>query len=74
MLVTLRRQGEALLIGDEIEITVVHIGRSRVRVGIRAPRQYRVFPGEKSPGSPSAPTGAPPPAPPESLGPRVLCQ
>jgi len=62
MLVTLRRQGEALLIGDDIEITVVHIGRSRVRVGIRAPRQYRVLPGEKSAGSPSAPA-CPPPAP-----------
>jgi carbon storage regulator len=47
MLVTLRRQGEALLIGDDIEISIVRIGRSRVRVGIRAPRQYRVVPGEK---------------------------
>ena len=47
MLVTLRRQGEALLIGDDIEITIVRIGRSRVRVGINAPCQYRVIPGEK---------------------------
>jgi len=46
MLVTLRRKGEAVLIGDDIELTIVHIGRSRVRVGIRAPRRYRVTAGE----------------------------
>ena len=47
MMVTMRRQGEVLLIGDEIEITIVHIGHSRVRIGIAAPRQYRVVAGEK---------------------------
>jgi hypothetical protein len=49
MLVTQRRKGEALLIGDDIEITIVHIGRSRVRVGIRAPKWRQVTPGEKLP-------------------------
>ena len=38
MLVMSRRQGETILIGDEIEIVIAHIGRSRVKVGIRAPR------------------------------------
>jgi len=33
-----RRQGEVILIGDEIEIVIAHISRSRVKVGIRAPR------------------------------------
>jgi carbon storage regulator len=37
-----RRQGETILIGDEIEIVIAHIGRSRVKVGIRAPRQMAV--------------------------------
>jgi carbon storage regulator len=37
-----RRQGETILIGDEIEIVIAHIGRSRVKVGIRAPRQLPV--------------------------------
>ena len=37
-----RRQGETILIGDEIEIVIAHIGRSRVKVGIRAPRQMPV--------------------------------
>jgi carbon storage regulator len=42
MLVMSRRQGETILIGDEIEIIIAHIGRSRVKVGIRAPRQMPV--------------------------------
>jgi carbon storage regulator len=43
MLVMSRRAGEAVLIGDDIEIVIAHIGRSRVKVGIRAPRAVRVM-------------------------------
>jgi carbon storage regulator len=43
MLVMSRRQGETILIGDEIEIVIAHIGRSRVKVGIRAPRALPVI-------------------------------
>jgi carbon storage regulator len=43
MLVMSRRQGETILIGDEIEIVIAHIGRSRVKVGIRAPREMAVI-------------------------------
>jgi carbon storage regulator len=43
MLMMSRRQGETILIGDEIEIVIAHIGRSRVKVGIRAPRQTPVI-------------------------------
>lgn len=42
MLIMSRRQGETILIGNDIEIVIAHIGRSRVRVGIRAPRQLPV--------------------------------
>jgi carbon storage regulator len=42
MLVMRRRQGETILIGDEIEIHIAHIGRSRVKIGIHAPRDLRV--------------------------------
>ena len=42
MLIMSRRQGETILIGTDIEIVITHIGRSRVRVGIRAPRQLPV--------------------------------
>jgi carbon storage regulator len=38
-----RRQGETILIGGEIEIVIAHIGRSRVKVGIRAPRKMPVI-------------------------------
>lgn len=42
MLVMRRRQGETILIGEEIEIHIAHIGRSRVKIGIQAPKQLRV--------------------------------
>ena len=42
MLLMSRRQGETILIGDQIEIVIAHIGRSRVKVGIRAPRETTV--------------------------------
>ena len=43
MLMMSRREGETILIGDEIEIVIAHIGRSRVKVGIRAPRELLVI-------------------------------
>jgi carbon storage regulator len=42
MLMMSRRAGETILIGDSIEIVIAHIGRARVRVGIRAPRDVPV--------------------------------
>jgi carbon storage regulator len=38
-----RREGDTILIGDEIEIVIAHIGRTRVKVGIRAPRSVPVI-------------------------------
>jgi carbon storage regulator len=38
-----RRAGETILIGDDIEVVIAHIGRSRVKVGIRAPRETPVI-------------------------------
>ncbi len=43
MLIMSRREGEVILIGEEIEIVIAHIGRSRVKVGIRAPRSTPVM-------------------------------
>jgi len=43
MLIMSRRQGETILIGNDIEIVIAHIGRSRVKVGIRAPREMAVL-------------------------------
>jgi carbon storage regulator len=42
MLMMSRREGETILIGDDIEIVIAQVGRSRVRVGIRAPREIAV--------------------------------
>jgi carbon storage regulator len=42
MLMMSRREGEVILIGDDIEIVIARIGRSRVKVGIRAPRHTPV--------------------------------
>lgn len=42
MLMMSRREGETILIGEDIEIVIAHIGRSRVKVGIRAPRSLAV--------------------------------
>lgn len=37
MLVIRRRAGEAVLIGDGVEITVIEVSGSRVKLGIQAP-------------------------------------
>ena len=43
MLVLTRTRDETIMIGDDIEIVITHIGRSRVKVGIRAPRETLVI-------------------------------
>jgi carbon storage regulator len=43
MLMMARREGETILIGEDIEVVIAHIGRSRVKVGIRAPREMAVI-------------------------------
>ena len=42
MLVLRRRVGESISIGDGIEIEVVEISRSRVKLGVVAPREVAV--------------------------------
>jgi carbon storage regulator len=43
MLVIRRRAGEALLIGDDIEIEILETGNSHVKIGIRAPKEVVVL-------------------------------
>lgn len=42
MLVMRRRAGESILIGDDIEVQIIHIGESRIKIGITAPRSIQV--------------------------------
>ncbi len=42
MLVLSRQRGEAIMIGDDVEITIVDIRGDKVRLGIRAPRSTTV--------------------------------
>ena len=42
MLVFTRRRGEAIMIGDGIEIEVIRVGRDGVRLGIVAPQSVAV--------------------------------
>ncbi len=43
MLVLTRKLGEKILIGDDITITVVDIGKSRVKLGIEAPAGHHIL-------------------------------
>jgi len=42
MLVLSRKKGQSIIIGDNIEITVVEIKGDMVRIGINAPREVTV--------------------------------
>ena len=48
MLVLSQRCYEPILVGDDIEITVVHIGGDTVRLGIKAPPKVSVHRKEAS--------------------------
>lgn len=42
MLIIGRKRQQKIIISDDIEITVLEIGRNRVRFGIQAPKDVRV--------------------------------
>jgi carbon storage regulator len=42
MLVFTRRKGESLVIGNEIEVTILTLGSGNVKLGISAPRHISV--------------------------------
>lgn len=43
MLILSRRPDERILVGDDVVITVVKLGKTEVRIGIDAPRNVRVL-------------------------------
>ena len=42
MLILTRRLGETILIGDDIEVTIVDIKGNQVRIGIQAPKDVDI--------------------------------
>jgi carbon storage regulator len=42
MMVMRRREGEKILIGDQIVIHIAHIGRNKVKIAIDAPRELSI--------------------------------
>ena len=43
MLVVTRKKDEKLIIGNEIEVQVLRIGRDNVRLGIKAPAHISIY-------------------------------
>ncbi|URZ15969.1 carbon storage regulator CsrA [Clostridium felsineum] len=43
MLVMGRKKGESILIGDDIEITIVNVDESSVKIAINAPREVTIL-------------------------------
>jgi len=48
MLVIRRRPGEAICVGEDVEIEIIECGPNRVKLGVRAPRQVAVWRAEVS--------------------------
>jgi len=42
MLVLSRKLGESIMIGDDVRITILHVGGGRVRLGVQAPAHVTV--------------------------------
>jgi len=42
MLIISRKKEQKIIVADEIEITILEIGRNRVRFGIKAPKQIAI--------------------------------
>jgi len=42
MLILTRRVGETLMIGDEVDVTVLGVKGNQVRIGVKAPREIAV--------------------------------
>lgn len=43
MLVLTRKAGEGILIGEDVRVTVLECKDGRIRIGIEAPGDYRIY-------------------------------
>ena len=66
MLILTRRVGESLMIGDEINVTVLGIRGNQVRIGVNAPKEVAVHREEIYERIKQEQTGAAPAPSPES--------
>jgi carbon storage regulator len=48
MLVLRRQPGESLLIGDNVEVRILQVGRGYVKIGVIAPREVEIYRSEIS--------------------------
>ena len=62
MLVLTRKTNQSIMIGDDIEITVLSVSGDKVRIGIEAPRDISVFRQEVLDNAEAEPSGDDPKA------------
>ena len=43
MLVFRRQQGESFRVGENVEVRILRVGRSHVKIGVIAPREVEIF-------------------------------
>ncbi len=43
MLVLTRKKGQSILLGDDVEVTILEINRDSVKIGINAPKDVKIF-------------------------------
>jgi len=49
MLVLSRKQGQQIVVGSSVVVTIVRVSGDKVRIGIEAPEEMRVLRGELQP-------------------------
>lgn len=43
MLIVSRKEGESILIGDDVEVCILEIGEGVIKVGINAPKNIKIL-------------------------------
>jgi carbon storage regulator len=58
MLIVSRKKNEKLVVADQVEITILEVGRNKVRFGIRAPKHIYIETRPRKPEEFEAPAAA----------------